>query len=86
MAPIVPNLPPFIFGCVAFVHLHEHQHSKLTPQALKFVFVGYAANQKRYKCYHPPTQHMFINMDVILHEDSMYFIEPELQGEYLKKI
>ena len=41
MAPTVPNLPPHVFGCVAFVHLHEHQRSKLTPRALKCIFVGY---------------------------------------------
>ena len=35
---------------------------------------------------HPLTQRMFIIMDVVFHEDSMYFTEPELQGEYLKGI
>ena len=26
----VQNLPSHIFGCVTFVHLHKHQHNKLT--------------------------------------------------------
>ncbi|RVW29882.1 Retrovirus-related Pol polyprotein from transposon RE1 [Vitis vinifera] len=30
VAPTVPNLPPRVFGCVAFVHLHKHQRTKLT--------------------------------------------------------
>ncbi|KAM2392557.1 hypothetical protein ACFX1X_036018 [Malus domestica] len=42
-APAVPNLPPHVFGCVAFVHLHKQQRSKLEPRALRCVFVGYAS-------------------------------------------
>ncbi|RVW22233.1 Retrovirus-related Pol polyprotein from transposon TNT 1-94 [Vitis vinifera] len=87
VAPTVPNLPPRVFGCVAFVHLHKHQCTKLTSYALQCVFVGYALHKKRYRCYHPPTRQMYITMDVVFHEDSMYFSsEFELQGEYHKEI
>ncbi|RVX19137.1 Retrovirus-related Pol polyprotein from transposon TNT 1-94 [Vitis vinifera] len=55
VAPTVPNLPPRVFGCVAFVHLHKHQRTKLTSHALQCVFVGYALHKKGYRCYHPPT-------------------------------
>ena len=48
VAPTVPNLPPCVFGCVAFVHLHKHQHTKLTFHALQCVFVGYALHKKGY--------------------------------------
>lgn len=85
-ASSVPNLPPYVFGCVVFVHLHKHQCTKLTPQAVKCVFVGYATHQKGYRCYHPPTRRLFVTMDVIFHEDTMYFSEPECQGEYRKEI
>ena len=34
VTPVGPNLPPHVFGCVAFVHLHKRQRNKLTPQAL----------------------------------------------------
>ena len=51
VAPVGPNLPPHVFGCVAFVHLHKRQRNKLTPQALRCVFLGYAAYQKGYRCY-----------------------------------
>ncbi|RVX13689.1 Retrovirus-related Pol polyprotein from transposon RE1 [Vitis vinifera] len=87
VAPTVPNLPPRVFGCVTFVHLHKHQRTKLTSHALQCVFVGYALHKKGYRCYHPPTRRMFITMDVVFHEDSMYFsFESELQGEYHKEI
>ena len=87
VAPTVPNLPPRVFGCVAFVHLHKHQRTKLTSHELQCVFVGYALHKNGYRCYHPPTQRMFITMDVMFHEDLMYFsFESELQGEYQKEI
>ncbi|RVX08628.1 Retrovirus-related Pol polyprotein from transposon TNT 1-94 [Vitis vinifera] len=87
VAPTVPNLPPRIFGCMAFVHLHKRQRTKLTSHALQCVFVGYALHKKGYRCYHPPTRRMFITMDVVFHEDSMYFSsKSELQGEYHKEI
>ncbi|WKA12315.1 hypothetical protein VitviT2T_029712 [Vitis vinifera] len=87
VAPIVTNLPPRVFGCVAFVHLHKHQRTKLTSRALQCVFVGYALHKKGYRCYHSPTRRMFNIMDVVFRKDSMYFSsESELQGEYHKEI
>ena len=87
VAPVGPNLPPHVFSCVAFVHLHKSQRNKLTPRALRCVFLGYAAYQKGYRCYHPPRKRMFVTMDVVFHEDSMYFSsEPELQGEHLEEV
>ena len=72
---------------MAFVHLHKHQRNKLTSRALQCVFVGYALHQKGYRCYHPSTRQIFITMDVVFYEDSMYFsFESELQGEYHKEI
>ena len=46
VAQKVLNLPFHVFKCIAFVHLHKHQRSKLTPRALKCVFVGYATHKK----------------------------------------
>jgi transposase InsO family protein len=86
IAPSVPNLPLRIFGCVVFVHLHKHQRSKLAPRALRCVFLGYAMHKKGYRCYHPPTQRMFITIDVVFHEELMYFSpKAELQGKYQKE-
>ncbi|CAL2258010.1 unnamed protein product [Prunus armeniaca] len=68
-----PNLEPRVFGCVTFVHLYTHQCNKLKPRALKCVFIGYAQHQKGYRCYHPPTQKLYITMDVVYREEEMYF-------------
>ncbi|KAL6313769.1 hypothetical protein AAG906_010188 [Vitis piasezkii] len=46
VALTVPNLPPRVFGCVAFVHLHKHQRTKLTSHALQCVFIGYALHKR----------------------------------------
>ncbi|KAM7531655.1 hypothetical protein LguiB_035065 [Lonicera macranthoides] len=85
-APSVSNLPPRVFGCVTFVHLPKEQRNKLEPRALKCVFVGYASSQKGYRCYHPPTEKMYVTMDVIFHEETMYFHRTELQGEHYKEV
>lgn len=82
ISPVIPELPLYVFGCVAFVHLHKHQQSKLNPRALHCVFVGYAQNKKGYHCYHPPTKCMYVTMDVVFHEEKMFFLqESESQGE-----
>lgn len=79
--PSTTNLPPRVFGCVVYVHLHKHQRSKLEPRAIRCMFVGYGPHQKGYRCYHPPTRHMFTTMDVHFHESSMYFSNNEFPRE-----
>ena len=37
-------------------------------------------------CYHLPTKCMYITMDVVFHEDTMYFSKSDFQGEYLEEI
>ena len=86
VAPVGQNLPPHVFGCVAFVHIHKRQRNKLKPRALRCVFLGYAAYQKGYRCYHPPRKRMFVTMDVVFHEDSMYFSSEPDQGEHLEEV
>lgn len=85
VAATVPNLPPHIFGCVAFVHLHKHQCNKLTPLALRCVFLGYATHQKGYRCYHLPTRRMFITMDVVFHEDCIFPLSLNFRGSTRRK-
>ncbi|BFG42330.1 hypothetical protein CerSpe_286040 [Prunus speciosa] len=82
--PTILKLPPRVFGCVVYAHVPTHQRSKLDPCALRCVFIGYGLNQKGYKCYHPPTQKIFVTIDTIFHEDLAYFMvskTPSLQGE-----
>ena len=45
--PTVLMIPPRIFGCVAFVHLHKNQRTKLDPYAVRCLFLGYGLHKKR---------------------------------------
>jgi len=45
--PSIVSLPPHIFGCVIYVHLHSYQHTKLEERTLKCVFVGYGSTKKK---------------------------------------
>ncbi|CAN1127242.1 Retrovirus-related Pol polyprotein from transposon TNT 1-94 [Linum perenne] len=70
-----------VFGCLAFVHVQQHQRTKLDPRAQKCVFIGYAPRQKGYKLYSPITRKVFTTMDVTFFENQAYYSNPELQGE-----
>ena len=80
-ATTILNLSPKVFGCVAFMHLHKGLRTKLEPQALRCVFVGYALHQKGYQCYHPHSRKLYVTFDVVFHENDMYYSESSLQGE-----
>ena len=67
------NLPPRVFGCIAFVHLPKEHRNKLESRSLKCVFVGYTYNQKGYRCYHPPTRKVYVTKDNVSHKWDMYF-------------
>ncbi|CAN6687056.1 unnamed protein product [Malus baccata var. baccata] len=73
--PVVSTntLTPRVFGCVAYVHIHKIHRSKLDPCALRCVFVGFASQQKGYKCYHPETRHMYVTMDVTFSESEYFY-------------
>lgn len=47
-SPSILMIPPKFFVCVAFVHLHRNQHTKLDPCAIWCLFLGYASLQKGY--------------------------------------
>ena len=62
-----------VFGCIVFVHLPNHNRSKLDPRAEKCVFISYASNKKGYKCYNTQTKNIYVSMDVYFIEDKYFF-------------
>ena len=82
-------LPPKIFGCVAYVHLHKNQRTKLDPCAVRCIFLGYAQHKKGYRCYDPATRRLYITMDVTFLETEYFFQESgshsSLQGEMISE-
>ncbi|CAN1338667.1 Retrovirus-related Pol polyprotein from transposon TNT 1-94 [Linum perenne] len=76
----ISDLEPKVFGCMAFVHIQQHQRTKLDPRAQKCVFIGYGSHQKGYKCYSPGTKKIFVTMDVTFFEQQSFFPRPDIQG------
>ena len=80
-ARIISYIPVKVFGCIAFIHIHKSQRSKLDPRATKCIFLGYSANQKGYKCYSPTTMKFYISMDVTFFENQPFYPKTAIQGE-----
>ena len=76
------GLKPRVFGCIVFVHEHDPV-DKLSPRAVKCVFVGYSSTQKGYRCYHPPTKRLYISLDVTFQEQDSYFGDSPQTDEWL---
>jgi transposase InsO family protein len=57
-------LTPRLFGCVAFVHVLDHDCDKLSPRARKCIFLGYSCTQKGYRCFSPESRQYYISANV----------------------
>jgi hypothetical protein len=57
-----------MFGCIAYVHVHDEKRSKLDPKAKKCIFIGYSLEQKGYKCFNPSTRKLQVSRDVMFDE------------------
>lgn len=70
------------------MHLHKPLRYKLKPRAIRYVFVGYASHQKGYRCYHPPSQKLYVTLDVVFYEHEMYYFvhASSIQGENKTKL
>ena len=58
------TLPLKTFSCTAFVHIYSQHQTKLDPQAIKTIFIGYSPTQKGYQCYCPQTNKTFVTRDI----------------------
>ncbi|RVW40843.1 Retrovirus-related Pol polyprotein from transposon RE1 [Vitis vinifera] len=63
-ARIISSIPVKVFGCIAFVHIHKSQHSKLDPTATKCIFLGLEKPpQKEPEDNTPPEQNQELDQD-----------------------
>lgn len=53
-----------VFGCTCFVHDHSPGRDKLSPRAIKCVFLGYSRVQKGYKCFDHVSRRYHFSVDV----------------------
>ncbi|KAM1885943.1 hypothetical protein ACFX14_038559 [Malus domestica] len=59
--------------------VYSHQRGKFDPCALRCVFLGYSDTKKGYKCFHPPTQTLYITADVQFQEGETYFLKGDIE-------
>lgn len=50
-------------GCRAFVLIQSH-NPKVNARSVECVLIGYSANSKAYRCYHHPTNKVFVSFHV----------------------
>ena len=74
-------MDPKIFDCTTFVHVHEHDQTKIDPKAMKCVFLGYFATQKGYQCYSLEKHGYFTSIDVTFFENRQFYTKNSRQGE-----
>jgi transposase InsO family protein len=72
------NKPPsydmlHTFGCICYVHLSSLERTKLTPQSVECVFLGYAVGQKGFRCYDPKSKKNRISRNVVFQESAFYY-------------
>ena len=66
-------LPPQVLGSVAFVHDPTPNISKLAPDFVKGVFVGYSPMQKGHRVYFSYHCKYVVSNDLTFFESSCYF-------------
>ena len=71
--PTMLLLPPCIFSCVVFVHLHRNQRTKLDPCPIQCLFLGYGVHKKGYHYFDPTNKRTYITMDVTFLESDTFF-------------
>jgi hypothetical protein len=70
--PSLLLIKPRVFRCVAFVHLHKNQRTKLEPCVVRCIFLGYGTNKKGYHCYDPNKKRVYVTMDVTFVESDNF--------------
>lgn len=75
-----------MFECTTFVHNFDSRADKLSPCAIKIVFLGYLKSSKCYKCYCPINRRVFVSKDVTFHESTPYFAKANNKGEQWRKM
>ncbi|CAL1407053.1 unnamed protein product [Linum trigynum] len=62
-----------VFGCVCYVLLPRRERHKLSPEAVKCVFVGYSNKHKGYACYDVAAHRLRISCHVVFLEHNPYY-------------
>ena len=73
-----------MFGCLAFVHIHEQNRGNLDARFCKCMFLSYSSVQKGYWCYSPEKRKYLVSKDVAFIENESFFPKNPIKGENLR--
>ena len=72
-----------VFGCLAYSLVPSQQRHKLQDKAIKCIFIGYSAENKGYRLYHPLTVKVILIRDVVFAENLAHpLLECKSQRDY----
>ena len=62
-----------VFGSACYPCLRPYMHQKFDHRSLQYIFLGYHAQYKGYRCLYPPTGRIYLSRHVIFDEDIFPF-------------
>jgi hypothetical protein len=71
-----------LFGCVCYVLLTPHEHTKLSVLFVECVFLRYSAEHKGYHCWDPITHSMRMSQDVVFDESHLFYSHPTTDASH----
>lgn len=80
------HINPRVFGSTCFVHDLFPGLDKLSPQAIKCVFLGYSRLQKGYRCYSPVHNRYYVSADVTFFEEKPYFLPSSVESNTTQEV
>jgi hypothetical protein len=70
----VPDYSSFRVFCCTYFFLRPHEkHSKLSSRSAICIFLGYGEGKKRYRCFNPITQKIYVSRHVVFLEHIPFF-------------
>ncbi|KAJ9561278.1 hypothetical protein OSB04_006438 [Centaurea solstitialis] len=70
-----------VWGCVCFIQLQSHEHTKLEPRSHLCLFLGYGIEHKGYRCWDPISKRLRISRHVTFWEHVSFYTMPNSNSE-----